>query len=202
MSDTQNTHNQAHTDVTHLVDHHNEHPVDNHTPIHHVVDAHAGDDPDTPDTQDPPLDTPDLPDAQDPPQDKPNDAFDQASWGHPETGPMPAPREKADHIEMHEVVEHEVSPEVADYVEEQKDLPEIPQDLKDMGVEATQKPVQYPHHQTVKVPLTDEQIIQASKAPIDSSIRWLAEFCKRVLHKANIRLKVAEGKATRIMDKP
>lgn len=185
MSHQDDTQNQSHTDVTHLVDHHNAQPDDNHTPIHHVVDAHVANNPDVGDLQD-----------------TQKDVFDQTSWGHPEAGPMPAPREKTDHIEMHEVVEHEVSPEVADYVEEQKDLPEIPKDLQDIGVEATQKPVQYPHHQTIKVPLTDEQIIQASKAPMDSSIRWLAEFCKRILHRANIRLKVAEGKATRIMDKP
>lgn len=133
------------------------------------------------------------------------DAFDIPSWGlTPEREPSrPQPKETPKHIEIHKVVEHEMNPEVAEYVKnEAPTAPEVDQDLAQLGVEAVQDPVQYPTHEVVHVPLSDDQIVQAKKLSPSSAFRWLAEWCLYLLRRANIRLKIAHGKAERIMEKP
>lgn len=129
------------------------------------------------------------------------DAFDMASWGMtPERDPMPAPRERADHVEMHEVVEHQPSGEVSDYVEDAHTPIYVPQDVQALGVQAVQHPVQYPAYDTVKVPLADQNILVGKKMPLSSAYRWLAEWCLYLLKKGHIRLRSAHGKAERIFD--
>ena len=133
--------------------------------------------------------------------DRARDAFDISSWGSPESEPRPVPKEQADHIEMHEAAEHEPAPEVAGYVEEVQQPVNISDDVQDLGVETIEKPIQYPQQNTVKVPLSDDKILQGKKMPLDSSFRWLAEVCLYILRKAHIRLRVAHGKAVRIFEK-
>lgn len=128
------------------------------------------------------------------------DAFDILSWGHPESEPRPAPKERTDHIEMQEVVEHEPGSDVQGYVQSHPVQIDLPEDVRDLGVEVIEHPIQYPAHVSIKVPLSDEKIIQGKKLPLDSSFRWLAEVCLFILHKAHIRLKIAHGKAERIFD--
>lgn len=132
--------------------------------------------------------------------DRAKDAFDISSWSPPESEPRPIPKEQSDYIELHEAVEHEPTHDVAEYVKEKTPNIEVPKDVEDLGVEVIDKPVQYPKHQTVKVPLTDAKIMQGKKMPLDSSFRWLAEVCLYILHKAHIRLKMAHGKAVRIFE--
>lgn len=128
------------------------------------------------------------------------DAFDMASWGMPERDPMPAPKERSDHVEMHEVVEHQPTEAVDGYVEDAHTPIFVPPDVQALGVVPVAHAVQYPAYDTVKVPLADQNIIAGKKMPITSAYRWLAEWCLYLLKRAHIRLRVAHGKAERIFD--
>lgn len=128
------------------------------------------------------------------------DSFDATTWGHPEVERIPAPKEQAEYVELHEIVEHEPDADVAEYVEETQGAVKVPHDLQAIGVQATHV-VQYPHIKEVQVPLEDDKIALGLKQPIDSAFRWLAEICLYLLHKAHIRLRIAHGKAERIFEK-
>lgn len=132
------------------------------------------------------------------------DAFEIPEWGPlPEHEPSrPQPKETPQHIEMHEVVEHEPEPEVSPFVQQTAQVaPLVDQELQDAGVEAVGEPVQYPTHTIVHVPLTDDQIVSAKKLSSSSALRWLAEWCMYLLRRGHIRLKIAHGKAERILEK-
>jgi hypothetical protein len=132
---------------------------------------------------------------------KARDAFDVSSWGGPEREPHPAPKEYSDHIEMHEVVEHEHDAEVQEYVQNTQHVIKLPKDLRKLDVEYKEGPIQYPSYKTVTIPLSDDQIVKGLKDPISSSLRWLAEQCLYLLKKANIRLEIAHGKAERVVNR-
>jgi hypothetical protein len=103
-------------------------------------------------------------------------------------------------VEMHEVVEHEPDPEVKEYVEVRQETPEVPPDMKKLGVQAS-TPQNFTGYQKVQLPISDDQILQGKKQPITDSIRWLAEFCIFLLKQAHIQLKIAHGKAQRVFKK-
>jgi hypothetical protein len=129
------------------------------------------------------------------------DVFNSATWGrHESAEPFPAPKETPTHIEVQEIVEHQPDADVQEYVEQTSSDVAIPADLKEIGVQSTHV-VQYPHFNNIHVPLSDDKIIGGLKRPIDSAMRWLAEFCKYLLWKAHIRLKIAHGKAERVFEK-
>jgi hypothetical protein len=124
----------------------------------------------------------------------------QISYGGPEKIPIPRPPEVSkDHVEIHEVAEHEPEPEVKPYVEPRPEKVEIPQDVEEQGVESTGHS-NFPTYNSVKLPISDEKVLQGLKTPISSSVRWLAEFCLFILRKAHIKLKTAHGKAVRMFD--
>lgn len=131
---------------------------------------------------------------------KAQDVFDASTWGRHEAEPFPPPKETATHIEMHEMVEHQPDAEVAQYVEQSHHEIAVPEDLKEIGVQSTHV-VQYPQAKEIHVPLSDDKIAGGLKRPLDSAMRWLAEFCKYLLWKAHIRLKIAHGKAERVFEK-
>jgi hypothetical protein len=128
------------------------------------------------------------------------DAFDIKAWGHPESEPRPAPKEHADHIEMHESGEDEPLPNIEPYLQVQPVSIKLPEDLRELGVQAVDHPIQYPRERTIQIPLSDDQIVQGKSMPLDSSLRWLAEICIRLLRMGHIRLKIAHGKATRLFE--
>lgn len=130
------------------------------------------------------------------------DAFDMTTWGPPEREPHSPPKERADHIEMHEMVEHEPDAEISEHLQKARHAIHLPQDLKDIGVLEQEENAQHPTPKTIKIPLTDDQIAQGLSSPIDSSVRWLAESCKRMFEKIGIRIRVAHGKAERIVKNP
>lgn len=124
----------------------------------------------------------------------------QISYGSPEkVPPMRPPEVSKDHVEIHEVTEHEPEPEVKPYVEPRPEKVEIPQDVADQGVESTGNS-QFSSYNSVKLPITDDEVVKGLKTPISSSVRWLAEFCLFILRKAHIKLKTAHGKAVRMFD--
>lgn len=122
------------------------------------------------------------------------------SYGGPEKAPpMRPPEASQDHVEVHEVVEHEPEPDVAEHVTVHPEVVKIPQDLQEQGVESTGQ-THFPTHNAVQLPISDDKVIQGLKSPMSSSVRWLAEFCLFLLHKAHIKLKLAHGKAVRMFD--
>ena|SRR3989338_7183007 len=102
-----------------------------------------------------------------------------------------------DDNETLEIKEHEPDPEIEEHVEVRKETVEVPPDLKNMGVQAHQ-PQHFSGAQKVQLPISDDKVLQGQKAPINTSLRWLAEFCIYLLRRAHIQLKIAHGKAQRI----
>lgn len=115
---------------------------------------------------------------------------------HKEAEPALSAKDRAV-VEMHEVVEHEIDKDVAEFVEHRKDTIEVPPDLKQMGVMPTGQAT-VTAHSTVPIPLTDEKIIKGIHEPLTSSVRWLAEFCLYILKSAHITLKEMHGKPVRV----
>lgn len=128
------------------------------------------------------------------------DSFNMGAWGQPESEPRPVPKEQQDHIEMHEIAEDEPLPDITPYLRAHNPKVKVPKSLKEIGVEAVENPIQYPTYKTVKVPLSDQKIVQGMKMPLDSSFRWLAEICIRLLRVAHVKLKEAHGTIRRVVD--
>lgn len=100
-------------------------------------------------------------------------------------------------IEIKEVVEPQVDKEVRPFVSPRKETIELPPDLKKLGLQPTST-TQFNNYQNIKLPLSDEKIIVGLKAPITSSLRWLATLAVYLLAKAHLSLKVIHGKVVRI----
>lgn len=76
---------------------------------------------------------------------------------------------------------------------------ELPPDIKKLGVSASgvQTQVQ-PPAVTVTLPIQDDKIFDGSKAPVTSSIKWLATWCLKRLKFAHLILKKIHGKIVRV----
>ncbi len=103
-------------------------------------------------------------------------------------------------IEYQETIEHELSPEVTPYVQKRAETIKLPPDLKKMGIQASSTS-QTTGYQSVKIPLSDDKVVVGMKAPITSSLRWLATFALYILHQAHLSLKIVHGHAVRIFKK-
>lgn len=151
---------------------------DNHTPIQHIVDDHN----------------------------KKKEQSIQHTPGSKEGVPMPAKSSEVltmpeESFEQESVPESEAA--VEDFIEEQQEEIDIPPDLKQIGVQhpahsTSHIPMQY---QNVKLPISDDKVIQGLQQPIDSSMRWLAEFAMYILRHAHLGLKVVHGKVVRVIKK-
>lgn len=104
----------------------------------------------------------------------------------------------AEKFEIKEPVEDNVEEEVRPFVSPRAETIELPPDLKKMGLQAVSHS-QFPSYKNIKLPLTDEKIIVGKKAPITSSIRWLAEFAFYILAQAHLGLKVVHGRVIRVL---
>ena len=100
---------------------------------------------------------------------------------------------------LQEAVEHEIQDdEVKEFVEATPENVSVPADLHQQGVQATQA-TNFPSYQAVKLPITDEQVVEGLKQPQTSSFRWLAEFAMYLLKKAHITLKTVHGHVERVV---
>ena len=91
----------------------------------------------------------------------------------PEAEPMST---KKSEVIIHEVVEHEVKdPQVKPHVEVKKDIPVIPQDLQKVGVQTTASS-SFVTNKALKLPLDEEKIPEALRAPPYESFRWLGKL--------------------------
>lgn len=101
-------------------------------------------------------------------------------------------------FEIEEPVEDNVEEEVRPFVSSRAETIELPPDLKALGLEAVTHS-KFPSYKNIKLPLSDEKIIVGQKAPITSSIRWLATFALYILAQAHLGLKVVHGRVIRVL---
>jgi hypothetical protein len=96
------------------------------------------------------------------------------------------------------VVEHKINDEeIKEHVSAKDESIEIPQELKNIGVQAVSQP-KFPTYQDMVLPLSDEKVFTGLKAPISSSLRWLSEFCAYMLRHTHLYLKQIHGKVIRV----
>lgn len=112
-----------------------------------------------------------------------------------EAEPFPRPKET---YELREAVEHEPPPEMKPFVQPRQETIKLPTDLQMVGLQPV-KTTQFPSYKNVKLPLTDEKIIEGKKEPITSSKRWLSEFALYLLRQAHLTLRTVHGKVIRVV---
>lgn len=106
----------------------------------------------------------------------------------PESEPFSSTK---DHVEINEVVEHEITDkQVQPHIEVRKDVPIIPTDLKKMGV-TTNAISSFSSYQKIKLPLPEEKLEVALKSPLSESIRWLGEFTQYLINQSQGSIKSA-----------
>lgn len=98
---------------------------------------------------------------------------------------------------IREVIEAEPSAEVAPFVQARAETIKLPDDVKKMGAVATSSAPIFKDEQELKLPISDEQIIEGLKQPITSSFRWLSELMRYLLRQAHLTLKTLHGKVVR-----
>ena len=103
-------------------------------------------------------------------------------------------------FEIKEPVEHNPEEEVRPFVSPRAETIELPPDLKKLGLQAVSQS-KFTSFNNIKLPLSDEKIIVGQKAPITSSIRWLATFALYILAHAHLGLKVVHGHVIRVLKK-
>lgn len=104
----------------------------------------------------------------------------------------------AEKFEIKEVVEHEPDEEIEKFVSPRAETIKLPQDLKRLGLQAVSTS-KFPGYKNIKLPLSDEKIIVGQKAPITSSLRWLATLALYILSQAHLGLKVIHGHVIRVL---
>lgn len=101
-------------------------------------------------------------------------------------------------FEIKEPAEDNVEEEVRPFVSPRAETIELPPDLKKLGLQAVSHS-KFPKYKNIKLPISDEKIIVGKKAPITSSVRWLAEFAMYILAQAHLGLKVVGGRVIRVL---
>jgi len=104
----------------------------------------------------------------------------------------------AEKFEIKEPVEDNVEEEVRPFVSPRSETIELPPDLKKLGLQSVSHS-KFPGYKNIKLPLSDEKIIVGQKAPITSSLRWLATFALYILGQAHLGLKVIHGHVIRVL---
>jgi len=124
---------------------------------------------------------------------------------HPgkESEPMKTSHEAAPKTPEEELLDEDEpqikDPEVQKYVQiERKEEPHIDPKLKKAGLSAIDTTTLDPRYK-VKLPISDEKIMEGLDKPMTSSYRWLAEFSRYILKKAHLTLKKIHGHVVRII---
>ncbi len=77
---------------------------------------------------------------------------------------------------------------------------ELPPSVGKLGVThaGPSVPVVSPSETSVKLPISDQQVLAGQKAPITDALRWLATWCVKQLKKAHLTVKVIKGRVVRV----
>jgi len=120
---------------------------------------------------------------------------------------------------MMKEVERQLIAKTESYLEEAGKVPELEPEMVDAGVHQVSGEVSIPpsvsqmgvthsgptasvsSHVSVKLPITDDQIMKGLHANVFDAFRWISEWCLRRLKIANFALKKVGSKATRVQTK-
>lgn len=123
-----------------------------------------------------------------------------ASYGGHSKEAEPLAGSSSNH-EVQKVVEHQVKDEAVEpYVQPRKETMELVDEIKSIGATASSHP-KFAAYDTIKLPISDEKVVSGLKQPMTSSFRWLAEFSQYLLRMMHLKLKVVNGKITRVFAK-
>ncbi|MBP9691513.1 hypothetical protein KBD81_05550 [Candidatus Woesebacteria bacterium] len=92
------------------------------------------------------------------------------------------------------------SKELKEFIEVQNDEPTIHPDLKKAGLQAIETSSLDPKHR-VKLPISDDQVMEGLQKPLSSSFRWLAELALFMLRRAHLNLKKLHGHVVRVIQR-
>lgn len=111
---------------------------------------------------------------------------------------LPLPQHKADELEPS--IEQEAPPEeVGKYVTPHPQTIKLPPDLKKIGVKTEEEDYQFKEAlNKVKLPISDERIMEDLKASPSESRRWFATLLLYILERAHLTLKKVGTKVVRI----
>lgn len=112
-----------------------------------------------------------------------------------EAEPIPRPSES---LTMQESVEHEVPPEVKPFVQPRHETIKLPPDLSKLGLQPVPS-AKFSSYKNIKLPISDEKVVEGLHQPISSSKRWLSEFAVYLLRQAHLTLRVVGGKVIRVI---
>ena len=112
-----------------------------------------------------------------------------------EAEPFMRPKEK---YHLQEAVEHQPEEEVEEFVKPRAETIQLPPDLEKIGVVA-KNTTNFPVYQNVKLPISDEKVLEYLHKPITTSARWLATLAEYLLAQAHLILKVINGRVTRVV---
>lgn len=104
----------------------------------------------------------------------------------------------ADFSQIKEVVEHEPEKEVEKFVTPRAETISLPPELKNLGLQAAST-TKFPTYKNLKLPISDEKIVVGLRAPVTSSLRWLATFAAYLLAQAHLVLKTVHGRVIRVI---
>lgn len=107
-------------------------------------------------------------------------------------------------IEAHQMVESVeqtgLDQDVKPYVDVHADKLELDPELKKAGLVVSDQSG-IPSYLNIKLPISDDKVIQGLHAPVSSSLRWLATIGVYILSKVHIHLKTVRGKVIRVLQR-
>jgi hypothetical protein len=115
---------------------------------------------------------------------------------HSKEADLPGSSIEIDEIEA--PVEEESPQEVEKYVTPQSNSIKLPPDLKKIGVQSDEDELFKEALNKIKLPISDEKIMEDLKAPPSEAKRWYATILLYILERAHLTLKKVGTKVVRI----
>lgn len=112
-----------------------------------------------------------------------------------EVEPTPKPPENTS---LQEAVEHEPSPDIEKFIRPKQETIKLPSELTKLGLQPV-KSTSFPTYNNIKLPISDEKVMEGLKAPVSASRRWLSEFAMFILRQAHLTLRSVGGKIVRVI---
>ena len=110
------------------------------------------------------------------------------------------PSSSSEKDELEAPIEQKTTPEeVGKYITPQAKTIKLPPDLKKIGVQTTNDDSQFKEAlYKLKLPISDEKIMEDLRAPPTESKRWFATILLYILERAHLSLKKVGSKVVRI----
>lgn len=104
-------------------------------------------------------------------------------------------------LPMREAVEHSIQDaHVAAFVQVKPENIKLSPELKNVGLKPVNQ-TNFPAYQNVKIPISDEAVLEGERMPVNTSFRWLAEYAKWLLWRARISIKKIGGRVVRVISR-